>query len=49
MSGTSFRKGELVYRTKVTYTIGPTKYGNEEHGCSNMVIAALRGVGTYDF
>ena len=32
MSGTSFRKGELVYRTKFTYTIGSTKYGDEKHG-----------------
>ena len=32
ISCTSFRKGEHVYRTKLTYTIGSTKYGNEEQG-----------------
>ena len=32
ISDTSFRKGELVYRTRFTYTNGSTKYGNEEHG-----------------
>ena len=29
---TSFQKSDLVYRAKFTYTIGTTKYGNEEHG-----------------